>query len=173
VAVILVIAMILTSIQLLSFISTGETIIIPDDFGIPEEFENAKQEFETESIDVKQKAEGLLNNENWSVEEVPERNINYDNKTLISKEKPEWPRIFEDIEDAGITPESSYKSWTHTTNADFNNNCSDSMNVVIDDDMIKLQTLGVGMFISNPLDSGTDNAVLKDVTWHESTPGAS
>ncbi|MBI4680500.1 MAG: hypothetical protein HY753_04670, partial [Nitrospirae bacterium] len=41
--------------------------------------------------------------------------------------------------------------------------------------MIKLQTLAVqGRFISEPLDSSLDNAVLKDVSWHPTEqPGAS
>ncbi|MBU4189565.1 MAG: hypothetical protein KJ886_01020, partial [Candidatus Thermoplasmatota archaeon] len=173
VAIILVISMILTGIQLVSLISTGETIIVPSDFGIPEEFENAKQEFEAESVEVKREAEDSLNNVNWSVEKIPERDIIYD-KSLISKEKPEWPEIFEDIEKANIILQPSYGFWTHTTNTDFDNNCSDKKNVVISGNMIKLSTVGVGSFISKPLDSETDNAVLKNVVWNPPTqPGAS
>ncbi|MBI4680501.1 MAG: hypothetical protein HY753_04675, partial [Nitrospirae bacterium] len=142
IVIILVIAIILTSLQLSSLISTGETVIIPSDFGIPEKFENAKKEFAAESMVVEQKADDLINSVNWSVEELPERDIIYD-KSWVSKEKPEWPGIFEDIENANITPESTYVSWTHTTTADFQHNLSSSMNVVIDDDMIKLQTFHV------------------------------
>ncbi|MBU2565431.1 MAG: hypothetical protein KJ655_04170, partial [Candidatus Thermoplasmatota archaeon] len=92
----------------------------------------------------------------------------------VNKSKPEWPGIFDDIENANITPEASYKSWTHTINADFLGNHSSSANVKIENDMIKLSTVGVGSFISKPLDSETDNAVLKNVVWNPPTqPGAS
>ncbi len=173
VAIILVIAIILTGIQLVSLISTGETVIVPDDFGVPEEFENATKEFDNESVEVKQKAEGVLNQHDWNYTPFQAREIRYETVN-VNQPKPKWPGIFEDIEKEKIVPESTYVSWTHTTTTDFNNNCSDSVNVNIADDMIKLQTLGVGMFVSKPLDSGIDNAVLKDVTWHPTEqPGES
>jgi|GEM_PF-6362663 len=172
VAVILVIAIILTSIQLLSFIYTGETVVVPSDFGIPEEFENAKQGFEMESIEVKKRAEGLLAQHDWKTTSFQAREISHETLS-INQPKSEWAEIFEDIENAGITPETTYRSWTHTTTADFNNNCSNSKNVEITDNMTKLQTLGVGSFISKPLDSETNNSVLKNVDWHGSTPGVS
>ncbi|MDI6855216.1 MAG: hypothetical protein QMD21_00320 [Candidatus Thermoplasmatota archaeon] len=169
IVILLVVAIILTSVQLASLIPTGETRIVPNDFGIPQELELAKQEFESSSGLVKERAENLVNELDWGYEKKSPKEISY-NVGRISKPKPEWSRIFEDIENANITPETTYKPWTHTTTADFRNNCSFSENVDIANDMIRLHTLAAqGVFISTPLDSGTDNAVLKNVVWHPTT----
>ncbi|MDI6917760.1 MAG: hypothetical protein QMC80_08205, partial [Thermoplasmatales archaeon] len=96
VAVILVISMILTGIQLLSLISTGETVIVPSDFGIPEEFENAKQEFETESINATQKAEELLGQADWNHTPFQAGEISYETVN-VNKTNPEWASIFGEV----------------------------------------------------------------------------